>query len=134
MPVTAKLSKAFYDRFGDDIVTELVEWLNQVDAAYRSDLKQVIDANNLRIDARFDQSRAELRADLADLRTELRTEIGGLRSESRADTSALRKDMNQGFSALGIQLAGVRADLMKWSFGFWVGAVLAIAALAGVLR
>ena len=28
----------------------------------------------------------------------------------------------------------MRADLMKWSFGFWVGAVLAIAALAGVLR
>ncbi len=28
VPVTAKLSKAFYDRFGDDIVAELVEWLN----------------------------------------------------------------------------------------------------------
>ncbi len=26
------------------------------------------------------------------------------------------------------------ADLMKWSFLFWVGAVAAIAALAGVLR
>jgi hypothetical protein len=26
------------------------------------------------------------------------------------------------------------ADLMKWSFLFWVGAVGAIAALAGVLR
>ncbi|HET7038468.1 MAG TPA: hypothetical protein VFH97_01190 [Gemmatimonadales bacterium] len=26
------------------------------------------------------------------------------------------------------------ADLMKWSFVFWVGAVAAIAALAGVLR
>jgi len=26
------------------------------------------------------------------------------------------------------------ADLMKWSFVFWVGAVAAVAALAGVLR
>ena len=27
MPVTARLFKAFYDRFGEEIVTELVEWL-----------------------------------------------------------------------------------------------------------
>ena len=33
-----------------------------------------------------------------------------------------------------VRLAEVKADLMKWSFLFWVGAVGAIAALAGVLR
>src|SRR2546428_10219876 len=33
MPVTAKLSRAFYDRFGDELTNELVEWLNQVDTA-----------------------------------------------------------------------------------------------------
>lgn len=32
MPVTAKLSKALYDRVGDQIVTELVDWFNQADA------------------------------------------------------------------------------------------------------
>jgi hypothetical protein len=127
MPVTAKLSRAFYDRFGDDIVAELVEWLNQVDAAYRSDLRDMIDANNLRIDARFEQLRAEVRADISESAASIRREL----VESHA---SLRTDMNQGFAALSIQLAGVRADLMKWSFGFWVGAVLAIAALAGVLR
>ena len=31
-------------------------------------------------------------------------------------------------------LEKVRADLLKWSFVFWVGSVTAIAALAGVLR
>jgi hypothetical protein len=31
-------------------------------------------------------------------------------------------------------VAEVKADLMKWSFVFWVGAVGAIAVLAGVLR
>ena len=149
MPVTAKLSKAFYDRFGDEIVAELVEWLNQVDAAYRSDLKAMIDASNLRIDSRFEQLRAEIRAGLADLRSELRGEIGdtrtalrkeyadgnaALRKEHADGNAALRKDMTDGFTTLGLQIAGVRADLMKWSFAFWVGAVLAIASLAGVLR
>ena len=29
MPVTAKLSRKFYERFGDDLTNELVEWFNQ---------------------------------------------------------------------------------------------------------
>jgi hypothetical protein len=28
MPVTAKLSRKFYQKLGDDIATELVEWFN----------------------------------------------------------------------------------------------------------
>jgi len=28
MPVTAKLSRKFYERFGDDLTNELVEWFN----------------------------------------------------------------------------------------------------------
>lgn len=32
MPVTAKLSKAFYDQFGDAVTAELVKLLNEVDA------------------------------------------------------------------------------------------------------
>ena len=36
MPVTAKLSKQFYDRLGEDIANELVEWFNAVDATYRA--------------------------------------------------------------------------------------------------
>jgi hypothetical protein len=38
MPVTAKLSKAFYDRLGEQIVNELVQRYNLVDATYRSGL------------------------------------------------------------------------------------------------
>jgi len=41
MPVTAKLSRKFYDTFGDEIANELVEWFNAVDATYRSELIEV---------------------------------------------------------------------------------------------
>ena len=34
VPVTAKLSRKFYERFGDDIANELVDWFNMVDATY----------------------------------------------------------------------------------------------------
>lgn len=32
MPVTAKLSRRFYERLGDDLANELVDWFNAVDA------------------------------------------------------------------------------------------------------
>jgi len=39
VPVTAKLSRKFYEKFCDDIANELVEWFNLVDATYRSELR-----------------------------------------------------------------------------------------------
>ena len=75
MPVTAKLSRKFYERFGDDLTNELVEWFNQVDAAYRSDLREINDLNWARYEAKLEQRIAEIRADLraglANLKAEL---------------------------------------------------------------
>jgi hypothetical protein len=64
IPVTARLSRRFYEKFGDEIVNELVEWLNQVDAAYRSEVKEAIDISFVRFDAKLDQRLAELKAEL----------------------------------------------------------------------
>ena len=56
----------------------------------------------------------------------------------RGEISELRREMHAGFARLeskfGEQLSEAKADLIKWSFVFWVGAVLSIAALARVLR
>src|SRR6059058_2489322 len=71
MPVTAKLSRKFYDTFGDEIATELVEWFNQVDATYRGDLRELNELNFGRFDAKVDQRMAELRKDLADMKSDL---------------------------------------------------------------
>jgi hypothetical protein len=71
MPVTAKLSRKFYERFGDDLTNELVEWFNQVDATYRSELREINDLNWARFEAKIEQRMAELRADLAGLETKL---------------------------------------------------------------
>lgn len=64
MPVTAKLSQAFYDRFGDDVANELVEWFNAVDATYRADLRELNETNFARFDAKLEQRVAELKAEL----------------------------------------------------------------------
>ena len=64
MPVTAKLSKQFYDRLGEAVTNELVDWFNQVDAAYKSDLREMNELNFARFDAKLEQRLAESLADI----------------------------------------------------------------------
>ena len=109
MPVTARLSKRFYDVLGEDVANELVDWFNAVDLTYRTDLRELNELNFARFDAKLEQRLAELRASL-------RTEIAELRLEFRTD------------------LHQVRTELLRWMFGFWVTTLLGIAGLLIALR
>ena len=75
MPVTAKLSKHFYDVLGEDVANELVDWFNQVDATYRSDLRELNELNFARFDAKLEQriagSEARLIAAIHEMKAEL---------------------------------------------------------------
>src|SRR5215216_3725949 len=62
VPVTARLSKRFYEQLGDDIANELVDWFNQVDATYRTDLRELNELNFSRFDAKVEQRFAESEA------------------------------------------------------------------------
>lgn len=64
MPVTARLSKLFYDRLGEEVANELVDWFNTVDATYRADLRELNELNFSRFDAKLEQHLAELEARL----------------------------------------------------------------------
>jgi hypothetical protein len=61
-------------------------------------------------------------------------DLDQLRAEVRADIAELRQEMQVGFARLETRFERRFGDLIKWSFVFWVGAVAAIAMLAGVLR
>ena len=60
MPVTAKLSRKFYETFGDELANEFVEWFNTVDATYGADLRDLNELNSARLDGKL----AELKSDL----------------------------------------------------------------------
>src|SRR3989442_12422292 len=60
MPVTAKLSRKFYETFGDDVANEIVEWFNQVDLTYRTELRDLNDMNFARLEAKLADLRSEL--------------------------------------------------------------------------
>ena len=72
MPVTARLSLLLYERLGQEVVNELVDWLNAVDATYRSDLRELNELNFARFDAKLEQRTAEL-ASRFDTKLEQRT-------------------------------------------------------------
>ena len=78
MPVTARLSKRFYDVLGEDVANELVDWFNAVDLTYRSDLRELNELNFARFDAKLEQRLAEVEARL---RLEFRTELQQVRTE-----------------------------------------------------
>jgi len=103
MPVTAKLSRMFYERFGDDLTNELVNWLNDVDAAYRSDLRELNELNFVRFDAKLEQRAAGLEATLDQQIGEVKAALGTLESRLEA------------------RLAGFEARITRWMFLFWVG-------------
>lgn len=74
LPVTAKLSRNFYERFGDEIADELVDWFNAVDSTYQAQLREINDLN-------WERFKAELRAESSRLHEELRTEMARLRAD-----------------------------------------------------
>ena len=55
-----RLSRKFYETFGDELANEFVEWFNTVDATYRADLRDLNELNSARLDAKL----AELKSDL----------------------------------------------------------------------
>ena len=62
--VTAKLSQQFYEKLGEDVTNELVNWLNAVDATYRGELRELNEANLARFDAKLGERLAELESRL----------------------------------------------------------------------
>jgi hypothetical protein len=122
MPVTAKLSRAFYERLGDEIANELVNWFNTVDASYRADLDRLNELNFQRFDAKVEQRFAE-----ADAKVERR--LAELRVEIEQRFAELEIKIEQRFAAFDRRLADVRADLIKWAFLFWMPTALAVLGL-----
>ena len=134
MPVTAKLSKRFYDVLGEDVANELVEWFNAVDLTYRSDLRELNELNFARFDAKLEQRLAELRAELRQALAELRAELRGEIGQSRMDTGTEFQKVRTEIQQVRLEVQQVRTELLRWMFGFWVTTLLAIAGTLVTLR
>jgi len=104
VPVTAKLSKKFYDRLGEDIANELVEWFNLIDATYKSDLRSINEINFARFDARLEQRVESLRAEL---KAEIEKSAAGLRDVLERQIGEQTRWMFVVWSALLVSIIGL---------------------------
>jgi multidrug efflux pump subunit AcrA (membrane-fusion protein) len=127
MPVTAKLSLKFYEKLGEDVATELVNWFNEVDATYRPDLKELNEANFARFEPKLDQRTAQLDAKIdqrtAQLDAKIEQRTAQIEAKLDQRIAELRVAMQTGFADLRQQIAGVQAELIKWTFVFWLGTI-----------
>jgi len=127
MPVTAKLSRAFYERFGDELTNELVEWFNQVDTTYRLEFRDLFDTNFARFDAKLEQRiaevKAELREEMAELRTELRSGLAGVEGRLLARIGVLEG-----------RFGTLEGRLVRWMFLFWAASLGTSIALIQLTR
>ena len=145
MPATPKLSRKFYDTFGEDVVNELVDWFNRMDATYRADLRDMNELNFVRFDATLQQRLAE-----ADARWERRFAEFSSKWERRwaeftsewerrfaeqdikwerrfAESDA---KWERQFAALSERMAGFETRIIKWMFVMWIGTIGTLIALA----
>ena len=108
MPIPPDLPRRLHEALGPETAGPMVEWMQEQDRTSRD---------------------WALRSDVAELRHEMHREVDGLRHEMQLGFAGMREDM----ARLEGRLERRLGDLIKWSFVFWVGAVGAIAMLAGVL-
>ena len=93
-----------------------MNYLNQIDAGYRSELRELNELNFARFDAKLEQRVAELRA-------EFKQELSALRTEVKQELAALRADLRTEFHE---GQAALEAKLIRWMFVFWAGSTLTI--------
>ena len=111
MPVTAKLSRKFYDKLGDDVANELVEWFNLVDATYRSDLRELNELNFARFDAKLEQR-------VAGLDAKIEHRVAQLEAKIETTTANLQLALEKGLK-----------EQLRWMFAAWAALLIPIIGL-----
>ena len=125
MPVTARLSLRFYEKLGEDVANELVEWFNSVDATYRADLRELNELNFARFDAKVDQRIGTLEA-----RVDARFETLEARVDARFETLESRL-----VQRLEARIGDVKHELLRWMLASWSTMMLVmLGTLFAVLR
>src|SRR6266545_1501090 len=102
VPVTVMLSQKLFDKLGEDVAKELVDWFNAVDATYRADLRELNERNFARFDAKLEQRLAELKA-------ELKTEF----AQGLADVKAALKWMLVFWAPTALAVIGTGAGVIS---------------------
>ena len=154
MSIPPRLAVKFEETIGHEATEDFVTWMDGVRADL-NELKQEVLRVEIRLGDRIDSKIGALQKTFDDRFGAVDEGFGALQKtiDGRFGAvderfGALQKTFDDRFGAVGerfgtiekaiadlrVELKDQHASLLKWSFVFWVGAVMAIATLAGVLR
>ena len=124
MPVTAKLSKRFYDALGEDVANELVEWFNMVDATYRGDLRELNELNFARFDAKLEQRLAEsegrMERKLSELEARMERRFAKLEGDMERRFAEEKVETGKEFAAIKVLIAEKHEVMLRWLLLCWL--------------
>ena len=144
MPVTAKLSREFYEKFGDKITDEFVNWFNQVDATYRTEFKDLFEAHFSRLEAKLEQRLAQFESKfeqrlaqietkfeqrLAQVEAKLEQRLAPFEAKFDAKLAELRAEVAVKIEQLSAGLDRRLAEQTRWLFGAWAVVFAAVIGL-----
>jgi multidrug efflux pump subunit AcrA (membrane-fusion protein) len=133
MPTTPRLPLKLHEKLGDEAMTELVTLFGDLGADNRAAFLEVrgsfsrLEGRMDDLDERLSEIHTELKAEIAGVRTELKAEIAGVRTELKAEIAdvrtALKAEIAGVITELKPQISAVQAELIKWTFLFWIGTI-----------
>ena len=140
-----RVPAALQERLGIEATSGLLQLLDSTQREWRDD---VIAASGDRFERRLveeiaavrvqiAQTEASIRRDMAQMGASIRQDMAQMGASIRQDMATMGADIRQEMAAMG---AGIRQDmssgrveLFKWCFLFWIGQVVAMAAIMGAM-
>lgn len=136
------------ETLGPDAAEDLVTWLdemrsqhNELLGAIRGDfaeMRQEMHAVEARLGERLESRvhalETSLRGEIHAVETRLGERIHGVEVKLGDRIHGVETNLGDRIGAVSEKVERSAANLIRWSFVFWVGAVAAITVLAGVLR
>ena len=132
-----RAERTFTDTFGEDVVNELVDWFNHMDATYRADLvrfdatlQQRLAEADARWERRFAEFSSKWERRWAEFTSEWERRFAeqDIRWERRFAESDAKWERQ--FAALSERMAAFEARIIKWMFVMWIGTIGTLIALA----
>ena len=114
---------ALQARLGDDATVALLDVLER---SHREARDQLVAACTERFERRLVEEIAGVRVQIAQLGAELRQDLAAMRADLREEMATMGATLRQ-------EMAADRVDLFKWCFLFWIGQVLAISGIMGIM-
>ena len=133
----------FERRLSEEVSTLRVEMarlgadLRQEITLVRSDLRGEMATLGSDLRAEMATLGSDLRAEMAALGSDLRAEMAALGSNLRGEMATLGSDLRREIATVGSdvrqEIGNQKFDLLKWSFLFWIGQVVAMAGIVTLL-